>query len=192
MTAAAMPIEQFVNDLDELANSAAEAFDAAADASQLDEARVEFLGAKKGRLKAASKNMSAVAGTDKKQAGQKLNAVKNTIEQSFKQAQDRLQAGTRDDGKDPKFDPTLPGKTIRVGRLHPITQTINELLDIMGRLGFTAADGPEIEDVWHNFEALNIPLAHPARDPLDNFYLSVAQKQADQDGSNDKPFFFFF
>ena len=80
MTAATMPIEQFVNDLDELANSAAEAFDAATDASQLDEARVEFLGAKKGRLKAASKNMSAVAGTDKKQAGQKLNAVKNTIE----------------------------------------------------------------------------------------------------------------
>ena len=141
MTAATMSIEQFVNDLDELANSAAQAFDAAADASQLDEARVEFLGAKKGRLKAASKNMAAVAGPDKKQAGQKLNAVKNTIEQSFKQAQDRLQAGTNDTEKDPQFDATVPGKPVlAVGRLHPITQTINELLDIMGRLGFTAAD----------------------------------------------------
>jgi phenylalanyl-tRNA synthetase alpha chain len=57
------------------------------------------------------------------------------------------------------------------GSVHPITSTIEELKDIMGRLGFTAADGPEIEDNWHNFEALNIPLEHPARDPLDNFYL---------------------
>ena len=59
--------------------------------------------------------------------------------------------------------------------MHPITQTIEELKDIMGRLGFTVADGPEIEDEWHNFEALNIPLEHPARDPLDNFYLSTAE-----------------
>jgi len=58
--------------------------------------------------------------------------------------------------------------------VHPLTQTIEELKDLMGRLGFTVADGPEIEDEWHNFEALNIPKAHPARDPLENFYLSTA------------------
>ena len=63
-----------------------------------------------------------------------------------------------------------------MGRLHPITQTIEELKDIMGRLGFSVAEGPEIEDEWHNFEALNIPAEHPARDPLDNFYLSVAEQ----------------
>jgi phenylalanyl-tRNA synthetase alpha chain len=74
-----------------------------------------------------------------------------------------------------QFDPTVPGVRPRLGHLHPITQTIEELKDIMGRLGFTTVEGPEIEDEWHNFEALNIPLAHPARDPLDNFYLSVAQ-----------------
>src|SRR6185369_4305655 len=56
------------------------------------------------------------------------------------------------------------------------TQTIEELKNIMGRLGFTVADGPEIEDEWHNFEALNIPASHPARDPLENFYLATAQK----------------
>jgi phenylalanyl-tRNA synthetase alpha subunit len=60
--------------------------------------------------------------------------------------------------------------------LHPITQTIEELKDIMGRLGFSVAEGPEIEDEWHNFEALNIPREHPARDPLDNFYLSAAER----------------
>jgi phenylalanyl-tRNA synthetase alpha chain len=58
--------------------------------------------------------------------------------------------------------------------LHPVTQTIDELKEIMGRLGFTAVEGPEVEDPWHNFEALNIPAAHPARDPLENFYLATA------------------
>ena len=78
---------------------------------------------------------------------------------------------------------TLPGETFHVGRLHPITQTINELKDIMGRLGFTPAEGPEIEDDYHNFEALNIPRAHPARDPLDNFYLSVAETTSGNDSA---------
>ena len=85
---------------------------------------------------------------------------------------------------DPTFDATLPGQRIHIGRLHPITQTINELKDIMGRLGFTTADGPEIEDDWHNFKALNIPESHPARDPLDNFYLSVARKTIAELGVN--------
>ena len=70
-----------------------------------------------------------------------------------------------------RFDPTVPGVRLRLGRLHPVTQTIDELKEIMGRLGFTAVEGPEVEDPWHNFEALNIPPAHPARDPLENFYL---------------------
>jgi phenylalanyl-tRNA synthetase alpha chain len=81
-----------------------------------------------------------------------------------------------------QFDPTLPGEPLRVGRLHPLTQTIEELKEIMGRLGFSPADGPEIEDEWHNFEALNIPAEHPARDPLENFYLSVASKQGEGAG----------
>ena len=76
------------------------------------------------------------------------------------------------------FDPTLPGRGPRLGHLHPLTQTIEELKDIMGRLGFTVAGGPEIEDEWHNFEALNIPASHPARDPLENFYLSTAKTVA--------------
>jgi len=69
----------------------------------------------------------------------------------------------------------VPGRRPRLGHVHPITQTIEEMKDIMGRLGFTVAEGPEVEDVWHNFEALNIPPEHPARDPLDNFYLATAE-----------------
>lgn len=178
-TADATPLEAFLAELDALQDAASEAFAQAVDSSQLDEARIEFLGAKNGKLKAVQKNLSTVPKDGKRDAGQKLNAVKQAIQQSFDSAQSRLESNDSSQKPDPTFDRTLPGKPFRLGRLHPITQTINELKDIMGRLGFTPADGPEIEDDWHNFEALNIPMAHPARDPLDNFYLSVAQSQAD-------------
>ena len=142
-----LTIEEFVQQLDELAQNADAKFSSAADPSQLDEARVEFLGAKKGKLKSLQKNMSAVANENKKEAGQKLNAVKSAIQTAFETATARLVGGEGDDERDPKIDPTLPGRNFRVGRLHPITQTINELKDIMGRLGFTPAEGPEVEDL---------------------------------------------
>lgn len=181
MPASAMSIEEFVNQLDELCKTASEAFSSAGNSADLDESRIEFLGAKKGKLKAIQKHMGAVPGEHKKEAGMKLNAVKNTIQEAFEAAQVRLESGAGAETRDPKFDASLPGQSLRLGRLHPITQTINELKDIMGRLGFTPAEGPEIEDDYHNFEALNIPRAHPARDPLENFYLSVAQSQAKQE-----------
>jgi phenylalanyl-tRNA synthetase alpha chain len=104
----------------------------------------------------------------------KFNDVKQRVQASYDAAEARLKASV-DGRRPPAVDTTLPGCTVRVGRLHPITQTIEELKDIMGRLGFSVADGPEIEDEWHNFEALNIPPEHPARDPLENFYLAAAQ-----------------
>ncbi|MCL4123780.1 UNVERIFIED_CONTAM: hypothetical protein GTU68_022003 [Idotea baltica] len=167
-----MSIEAFVQQLDDLAKAANETFSAAGSAAELDAARVEFLGAKSGKLKALQKNMGSVPGPSKKEAGMKLNAVKQSIQAGFDAAKDRLADGDGPTARDPKFDPTLPGTRNRIGRLHPITQTINELKDIMGRLGFSPAEGPEIEDDQHNFESLNIPRSHPARDPLDNFYLS--------------------
>jgi len=171
-----MALAEFLKQLDELVTAATAAFDAAADEASLETARVEFVGAKKGRMKAIQKLMGAVDAAERPAAGKRLNDVKAQIEAAFAAAQGRL--GTADSprhtGPITQFDPTLPGRQRRLGRLHPITQTIEELKGIMGRLGFSVADGPEIEDEWHNFEALNIPLEHPARDPLDNFYLSVA------------------
>ena len=181
-----MSIETFVNQLDELAQSATAAFAAASDAAELDAARVEFLGAKKGKFRALQKNMGSIPGESRKDAGIKLNDVKQVIQAAFEAAQDRL-SGDGTSAGDPEFDATLPGTVRRIGKLHPITQTINELKDIMGRLGFTPAEGPEVEDDQHNFEALNIPKSHPARDPLDNFYLSVAQSQADSAIPSDNP-----
>src|SRR5690606_253237 len=72
-------------------------------------------------------------------------------------------------------DVTEPGTPPRMGRSHIITQTIDELVEVFGRVGFAVATGPELEDEWHNFVALNIPESHPARDPLDNFYLDPRQ-----------------
>ena len=172
-----MNLAEFLADLDALLAEAKQAFDSAGDAAGLEAARIEFLGAAKGRLKGAQKSLGAVAKEDKPAAGKRFNETKTAIEAAFEAAQERIKSSGAAASSGQRFDPTLPGQPLRLGKLHPLTQTIEELKDIMGRLGFSPADGPEIEDEWHNFEALNIPLEHPARDPLDNFYLSVAGVQ---------------
>lgn len=177
MSSTAMSIENFVSQLDDLFSAASQAFGEASDNEKLEVARVEFLGAKSGKLKTIQKQLGGIDKADKPVAGQKLNAIKNQIQSAFEEAKSRLAEGGSEKARDPQSDPTLPGTPFRVGRLHPITQTIEELKDIMGRLGFTPALGPEVEDDWHNFQALNIPEIHPARDPLDNFYLSIANSQ---------------
>ena len=175
---ASAEVNQFLVELDSLLNEAVTAFSAATSAESLEESRVEFLGAKNGRFKTVQKKLGTIPTIDKPAAGQRLNQVKNEIQEAFEQSQSRFSGELQRGPADPNFDVTLPGTSFRVGRLHPITQTIDELTDIMGRLGFTPAFGPEIEDERHNFEALNIPASHPARDPLDNFYLAVAGKQS--------------
>jgi phenylalanyl-tRNA synthetase alpha chain len=172
-----MNLAQFLSELDTLLAEANAAFTAAADAPALEAARIEFLGAAKGRLKDVQKGLGALAKEDKPAAGKRFNEVKTAIEAAFEAGQERIQTAGVATKAGPRLDLTLPGEKLRLGRLHPITQTIEELKEIMGRLGFSPADGPEIEDEYHNFEALNIPPYHPARDPLENFYLSVAEKQ---------------
>ena len=167
-----MALADFISDLDQLLEDAQSQFGAAQDLDALEAARIEFLGAKSGRLKAAQKGMGSVDKDDRPAAGKKLNETKSALESLFQSAKERFEGGASGGGE--SVDPTLPGAPFRVGKLHPITQTIEELKDIMGRLGFSVAHGPEIEDEHHNFEALNIPAEHPSRDPLDNFYLATA------------------
>jgi len=171
-----MALAEFLAELDQLNCDAQAAFQAAGTAAALEAARIEFLGLKSGRLKSAQKGLGAVDRADKPVAGQRFNQLKQQLETALEAAQSRLAsaATARVDG--PRFDPTVPGIRPRLGHLHPLTQTIEELKDLMGRLGFSAVDGPEVEDEWHNFEALNIPLEHPARNPLDNFYLATAER----------------
>jgi len=171
-----MALSDFLAELDALLSDATTAFAADADAAALEAARIQYLGAANGRIKSVQKGLKEVDKADKPAAGKRFNEVKQEIEAAFEAAKERPVAisGTaagRAIAAGVSFDPTIPGIRPRLGRLHPITQTIDELKEIMGRLGFTAVDGPEVEDPWHNFEALNIPAEHPARDPLENFYL---------------------
>jgi phenylalanyl-tRNA synthetase alpha chain len=149
---------------------------AGADSEQaLEQVRVEFLGQKKGLLRELQ-TMIGKAGQDQRPIlGKKFNEVKARVTAVFEERKQQLQKPrTQQAG----LDVTLPGQPFEQGRRHPLTQTIDEFKDLMGRFGFTVADGPEIEDERHNFVALNIPEEHPARDPLDNFYLSTAQTSA--------------
>jgi phenylalanyl-tRNA synthetase alpha chain len=169
---ATVSLEAFTAELDRLRADATSALDAAADEATLEQARVEFLGAKSGRLKAIQKLLGGLAADDRPAGGRHFNDAKQSITSAFEAAQGRV-AGKAAEAD--AIDVTLPGDPVRLGHLHPITQTIRRVQEIMGRLGFESVDGPEVEDQWHNFEALAIGAEHPARDPLDNFYLSVAR-----------------
>src|SRR5262245_30818338 len=127
-----MNLAGFLAELDSLLTEAGAAFTAAGDTAALEAARIEFLGAAKGRLKNVQKGLGAVAKEDKPAAGKRFNEVKAEIEAAFESAQRRLSSRGPAKKGGPQFDPTLPGEPIRIGRLHPITQTIEELKDIMG------------------------------------------------------------
>jgi len=156
---------------DDYERSAISAISAATSADQLEAARIEFLGKKQGRLKDLQKLLGQVAAEERRAVGQRFNDVKQKVESLLANRQKELEQPARQVSG---IDITLPGKAPRLGTRHPITQTIDEFKDIMARFGFTAVEGPEIEDEQHNFSALNIPQEHPARDPLDNFYLASA------------------
>ena len=170
----AVPLATFLAELESLRSDAAAALAAAADATALEAARVEFVGARAGRLKAIQKLLGSLAADDKPAGGRHFNETKTAIAELLATAQGRLTAAAGGD-EAAGIDVTLPGERVQLGHFHPLTQTIRRVQEIMGRLGFASVDGPEVEDQWHNFEALAIPAEHPARDPLDNFYLAVAR-----------------
>ena len=171
----AVPLAAFRAELESLHAEAATALAAASDAAALEAARVAFVGARAGRLKAIQKLLGGLAGADKPEAGRHFNDTKAAIASLLAAAQARIAAGAG--GPEAGgIDVTLPGDPVPQGHFHPLTQTIRRVQEIMARLGFQSVDGPEVEDQWHNFEALAIPAEHPARDPLDNFYLAVARE----------------
>lgn len=141
----------------------------AASPEALEAWRVQYLGLK-GAVKATMNRLREVPGDMKAAAGKAANEMKNALQAAFDARAGELPAA-RKAHAGPLTDVTLPGLPPPLGAVHPITQTIHELVDIFGRMGFTVAYGPEVEDERHNFEALNIPPAHPARDVLDNFYI---------------------
>jgi phenylalanyl-tRNA synthetase alpha chain len=159
-----------LTDLDALEAAGLAVFRQAETAEAVEAARIEFLGQKQGRVKAAQERLKALEPAARRGYGQRFNAVKQALEAAWDAAKTRAErpASAPRGG----IDVTRPGLRPRLGHRHPLTQTAEELIDLFGRLGFAVARGPEVEDIRHNFEALNIPPSHPARDPLDNFYLS--------------------
>lgn len=144
-----------------------EAFDGA-DARSVEEFRIKWLGTK-GIVKTIMGEMKNVPVDQKKQAGQWLNDFKQLVETKFESLKET--AAPEQDKDSSTLDLSLPGDPVPAGSRHPITLMRNRIVSIFQRLGFAVAEGPEIEDDWHNFGALNLPEHHPARDMQDTFYI---------------------
>ncbi len=160
-----------LDDLATLESTALGELNAAADAAALEAWRVAYLGSK-GKLKALMPLMKDVPKDQKAEVGKRLNEVKFALEAGFESRQLAL-GGSSASPSGPMLDITEPGQlqSARLGRRHIISRVIDELTEVFGRMGFEVAEGPELEDDEHNFVKLNIPAEHPARDPIDNFYV---------------------
>ena len=138
-------------------------------AATLEDWRIKYLGTK-GAVKAMMGRLKEAPREDKPFVGKALNELKSALQARYDELSGELGPG-KPARRVAIGDITLPGLRPRIGHVHLVTQTINAICDIFGRMGFTVAYGPEVEDELHNFVALNIPASHPARDPLDNFYI---------------------
>ena len=157
--------------LDELKVEATAAIEAAADAASLEKLRVEWLG-KKGRVTDLLKGLGQLSAEERPKAGAEINEVKQLLSALISERKDTLQqAAIAEQLASESLDVTLPGRSEDLGALHPITRTIDRMSEFFVALGFEVVEGPEIEDDYHNFEALNIPAHHPARAMHDTFYI---------------------
>lgn len=159
------------NELRALHGEALEALDRARDSAALEAFRVAYLGRKGGRLTAVLRQLGSAAPEERPRLGQLANEIKADIEQRFELRRQQLgSAATGTEGRG--IDLSLPGRFLPFGSLHPITQVMEEICTIFTGLGFAVAEGPDVESDYYNFEALNIPPHHPARDMHDTFYVT--------------------
>ena len=155
----------------EIESAAASSVAAAADERALDDARVRYLG-KKGELTALLKGLRNLAPADRPAAGARINSAKERLQAAIEERRSQLASEQlRRDLAQQTVDVTLPGRQRPGGSLHPITQTMRRIERIFQAAGYDVASGPEVEDEYHNFEALNIPAHHPARAMHDTLYL---------------------
>jgi phenylalanyl-tRNA synthetase alpha chain len=172
-----------IGELQAYEQAALAAIAGANETTSLEAVRIEFLGRKHGRLRELQTLLGQVEPAQRPVVGKQFNEAKTKVETAFEARKQEL---ARPKSVASGIDVTLPGSSLNLGRKHPLTQTIDDLKEIMGRFGFSVAEGPELEDEWHNFEALNIPEAHPARDPLDNFYVATATVGTPQGVASDE------
>lgn len=139
------------------------------DADLLEQFRIRYLGSKN-IIKELVAEMKQVPNERKKEFGQIINALKQQAEDAYQAGKMSLSAATGNAAPS-AADFTMPGNPVPLGSRHPVSVIRKEVIEIFGRIGFQVAEGPEIEDEWHNFTALNIPEDHPARDMTDSFYI---------------------
>lgn len=159
--------------LTQLLAEAEAAVAAAVDLTAVEDIRVKYLG-KKGILTEQLKSLGKLAPAERPRVGALVNQAKETLQEKLGARKHQLESTTRDRQLAREvLDITLPGRGVRQGGPHPITHTLERLETLFTRMGFDVADGPEIEDDYHNFEALNIPLNHPSRAMHDTFYFDA-------------------
>ena len=137
---------------------------------QLEAFRIKYLGSK-GLLKDFFAEFKNVPNEQKKEFGQVINELKTSAEEKVKTIQDALE--NKEEAKGIYGDTTRPGEAMNIGSRHPISIVKNQMIDIFSTIGFNVSEGPEIEDDWHNFTALNLPEYHPARDMQDTFFIQT-------------------
>jgi phenylalanyl-tRNA synthetase alpha chain len=160
-----------MQELEQLMHAAIDAVDGADDLARLDQVRVDYLG-RKGLLTRQLKQLGTLPAEQRPSAGQAINQAKERLQQAIdrrREVLEDLQISTRLQSE--AIDVTLPARGQQPGSLHPVTRTFNEIQALLVKAGFEVAEGPEIEDNYHNFEALNIPESHPARAMHDTFYI---------------------
>ena len=163
--------------LAELVASATAAINQASDVAALDNVRVEYLG-KKGHLTLQMTTLRELPAEERPAAGAVINEAKEQVQQALNARKAELESAVLNARLAAEtIDVSLPGRRIENGALHPVTRTIDRIESFFGELGFTVATGPEIEDDYHNFDALNIPGHHPARADHDTFWFDRTMKE---------------
>lgn len=162
-------MEQQIKDL---RGRASEAVNSASNLRELDDVRVKFLG-KKGELTGLLRGMSQLTSEERPTVGKLVNDLRRDIEQLITDKNSQLKASElKAKLASEKIDVTLPGRRVHEGHLHPLTLTLNRVKEIFVSMGYSVEEGPEVETDYYNFEALNLPKDHPARDMQDSFYIT--------------------
>ena len=163
-----------MENLEALTQQALAAVAAAGDVAALDQVRVQYLG-KKGEITSLMKNLGSVAPEDRPKVGAVINEAKTQVQQAINDRKAALEnAALNAKLAAETLDVTLPGRAVQGGGLHPVTRTLERIESFFSNAGYQVAEGPEVEDDFHNFEALNIPSHHPARAMHDTFYFDAS------------------
>lgn len=159
-----------LSQLEGLNSKALRELESVKDTKELESWRVRYLG-RKGELTMILRGLASLSLEERKAVGARANALKASFEDSFNQKEQSLREAESASAKGEAIDITLPGRPLPVGRLHPVTQTLREICDIFVSMGFQLVEGPEVEWDYYNFEALNIPKEHPARDSMSSLWV---------------------